>query len=72
MSFLFGGIYVLKTFLEKSITFLNLGFWAILKGRPSEIIRFAIAIVRGVSLEVINFLEFPSIPKVSESFEKTS
>ena len=50
-----GGIYVLETFLDNSSTFLNLGFWARLKGRPSEIIRSAIAIVRRVSLEVINF-----------------
>ena len=34
-SFLLGGIYVLEMFLEKSITFLNLGFWAKLEGRPS-------------------------------------
>ena len=50
-----GGIYVLEMFLERSSTFLNLGFWEILKGRPSEIIRSDISIVRRVSLEVINF-----------------
>ena len=27
-------------------------------------------VVRGVSLEVIDFWEFPSIPKISEPFEK--
>ena len=63
MSFLLGGIYVFKTFLDNSSTFLNLDFWVRLKGRPSEIIRSDIAIVRQVSLEVINFWEFPSIPK---------
>ena len=68
ISFLLGGIYVLETFLDKSSTFLNLGFWEILKGRPSEIIRSAIAIVRQVSLEIINFWELP--PKTSEPFEK--
>ena len=70
MSFLLGGIYVLKTFLDKSITFLDLGFWERLKGRLSEIIRSAIIIVRQVSLEVINVWEFPSVPKISEPFEK--
>ena len=55
MIFLLGVIYVFKTFLDNSSTFLNLGFWEILKGRPSEIIRSAVAIVRHVSLEVINF-----------------
>ena len=49
---------------------MNLGFWERLKGRPSEIIRSAIAIVRQLSLEVINFWEFPSIPKIIEPFEK--
>ena len=68
--FLLGGIYVLETFLDKYSTFLNLGFWEILKGRPSEIIRSAIAILRQLSLEVINFWELPSIPKTSEPFEK--
>ena len=43
-------------------------FW-ILKERPSEIIRSAIAIVRQVSLEVMNFWELSSIPKKSEPFE---
>ena len=33
-------------------------------------IRSVIAIVRRVSFEVINFWEFPSIPKISEPFEK--
>ena len=70
MRFLLGGIYVLEKFLDNSSTFLNLGFWERLKGRPSEIIRSAIAIVRRVSLEVINFWELPSIPKTSEPFEK--
>ena len=49
---------------------MNFGFWEILKGRPSEIIRFAIATLRWVSLEVFNFGELPSIPKISETFEK--
>ena len=70
MSFLLGGIYVLETFVDNSSTFLNIVFWEILNGRPSEIIRYAIAIVRRVSLEVINFWEFPSIPKTCEQFEK--
>ena len=69
MRFLLGGIYVLGTFLGNSSTVLNIGFWAILKGRPSEIIRSDISILRRVSLEVINFLELPSIPKTSETFE---
>ena len=60
----------LKIFPDKSITFLNLDFWARLKGRPSEIIIFAITIVRRVSLEVISFRELPYIPKISEPFEK--
>ena len=55
MGFLLGGIYVLETFLDNSITLLNIDFWEILKGINSEIIRSAIAIVRRVSLEVINF-----------------
>ena len=55
MSFLFVGMYVLETFLDNSSTFLNIDFWERLKGRPSEIIRSAMAIVRRVLLEVINF-----------------
>ena len=39
-------------------------------GRPSEIIIYAMAIVRRVSLEVIIFWELPSIPKTSEPFDK--
>ena len=69
MSFLLGVIYVLKIFLDNSSTILNLGSWERLKGKPSDIIRSSIAIVRRVSLEVINFWEFPSIPKTSEPFE---
>ena len=65
-----GVIYVLETFLDKSITFLNIGFGERLKGRPSDIIRYAVAILRQASLEVINFWELPSIPKISEPFEK--
>ena len=70
MSFILGGIHVFKKFLDNSSTFLNLGFWARLRGRNSDIIRSAIAIVIRVSLEAINFWEFPSIPKISEPFEK--
>ena len=70
MSFLLGVIYVFKTFLDNSSTLLNLGFRVRWKGRTSEIIRSAIAIVRWVSLEVINFWELSSIPKISEPFEK--
>ena len=66
MRFLLGRIYVLETILDNSSTFLNIGFWERLKGRPSEIITSAIAIVIQVSLEVINFWEFPSIPETSE------
>ena len=69
MSFLFGGIYVLKTSLDNSSTFLNLGFWARLNGRPSEIIRSAIEIVKRVSLEVISFWELPSKLKIGVPFE---
>ena len=58
-----------KFFLDSSSTFFNLGFGRF-KGRPSEIIRSDIVIVRHVLLEVINFWEFPSIPKTSEQFEK--
>ena len=65
-----GGIYVLETFLDSSSTFLSIGFWERLKGRPSEIIRSVIAIVRRVLLGVIDFWELPSIPKTSEPFEK--
>ena len=70
LRFMLGGIYVLETFLDNSSTFLNLGIWERLKGRPSEIIRSDMAIVRRVSLEVIIFWWFPSIPKTSEPFEK--
>ena len=65
-----GGIYVFKTSLDNFSTFLNHSFWSRIKGRPSEIIKSVISIVRRVSLEVINFLELPSIPKISEPFEK--
>ena len=68
--FLLGGIYVLEMILDDSINFLNIGFWERLKGRTSEIIRSAIAIVRRVLLEIITFLSFSSIPKIGESFEK--
>ena len=70
VSFLLGGIYFLDTLLDKSDTFLNLGFWERLNRRPSEIIRSAIAIVRRVSLDVTNSWEFPSKPKTSDPFEK--
>ena len=70
MSFLLGGIYVLETFLDNSSTFSDLGFWERLKVRSSEIIIYDIAIVRQVSLEVNIFWELPSIPKISEPFEK--
>ena len=49
---------------------MNIVFWERLKGRPSEIIRFAIEILRRLSLEVINFWELLSIPKTSELYEK--
>ena len=67
--FLLGVIYVFKKFLYNSSTFLNVSFWAGLKGRPSEIIRSAMAIVKRALLEVIIFLELPSIAKTSEPFE---
>ena len=70
MRFLLGGIYVLETFLDNSSTFLNLGFWARLKGRHSEIMRSYIAIVIQVSLKVNNFCELQFIPKTSEPFGK--
>ena len=60
----------LKRSFDKSSTFLNLGFWARLKGRPSEIIISTIEIVRRVSLEVIDFWSLSSIPKIREPFEK--
>ena len=60
-----GDIYVLETFLDNSSNFLNIGFWARLKGRPFEITRSAIAIVRRVLLEVINVWGLPSITKIS-------
>ena len=69
MIFLLGGIHFLKTFLDNSSTFLNIGFWERMKGRPSEIIRSDIAIVRRVSLEVISFWELPSNPKIGVPFE---
>ena len=59
----------METFLDRNSTFLNFGFWGKLKGRPSEIIRSDIAIVRQVLLKVISFREFPSIPKISVPFE---
>ena len=37
---------------------------------PSEKIRSAMAVVRQVLLEVINFWSLPSIPKTSKPFEK--
>ena len=55
MSFLLGGIYVLETFLDKSITLLNLGFWERLKERTSKKIRSAMTIVGQVSLKVFNY-----------------
>ena len=67
--FLVGGIYVLETFLENSSNLLNIGFWDRLKEIPSEIIISDMEIVRWLSLEVINFWECPSIPKISEQFE---
>ena len=70
MQFLWGGIYVLETFLDNSSTFLNIAFGERLKERPSEIMISTMEIVRWVSLEVINFLSLPSIPKTSEPFEK--
>ena len=70
MIFLLGGTYVLDKFLDNFSTLLNLDSWKRLKGSPFEKIRSDIAIVRRVSLEVINFWEFPSIPKISEPFEK--
>ena len=70
MRFMLVLIYVLEKSLDNSSTFLNLGSLKRLKGSPSEIIRSAIAIVRRVLLEVIHFLELPSIPKTSEPFEK--
>ena len=70
MSFLLGRIHVLKNFLDNSSKFSNLSFWERLKGKPSEIIRSTIAIVRQVLSEVINSWEFPSITKTSEPFEK--
>ena len=59
----------MKTFLTKSSTFLNLGYWEILKERSSEIIISAMEIVIWVSLELIYFWEFPSIPKLIEPYE---
>ena len=55
MRFMLGGIYVLETFLDNSSTFLNLGFWEILKVKSSEIIIYDMEIVRRVLLEVITF-----------------
>ena len=60
----------METSPDYSSTFSNIGFWERLKGRPSEIIRSAIAKVRRALLELINFWDFPSIPKTSEPFEK--
>ena len=70
MIFLLGNIYVLENFLASYIIFLNILFWGMLKESASEIIILSTAIVRQVSLEVIIFLETPSIPKTSEPFEK--
>ena len=53
--FMFGSWYHFDTFLSKSSTLLNLGFWDRLKYRPSEIMRPNIATVRRVSLEVAIF-----------------
>ena len=59
MSFLSGGIYFFKTYLARSIIFLNLVFWERLKERTFDIIGSAMAIVRRVLLEVIGFWEWP-------------
>ena len=67
---LWRGLYILETFLDGSRTFLNIGFWARLSGRPSKIIISTMAIVRQVSSEVIIFWEFSSIPKTSEPYER--
>ena len=48
MSFVLGGIHILETFLDKLITFFNIGFWERLKGRPSDIIRSDMEIGRRV------------------------
>ena len=69
-SFLLGGTYVSEKFLDNSSTSLNLYFWKRLKGRPSEIIRYAIVIVRRLVLGVIIFWELPPIPKTNQPFEK--
>ena len=50
-----GGTYVFETLFFNSSTFLNIGFWEILKKTPSKMIRSAIEIVRQVLLEVIGF-----------------
>ena len=57
-------------FLDNSGTFLKVCLWEILKVSPSEIIRSDIAIVRQLSLEVLNFWEFISITKTCEPFKK--
>ena len=56
-------------FLVNSSTFLNLGFWKILKERPLEIIGSDISTVGWISLEVIYFWSLPSIQRISEPFE---
>ena len=55
IGFMLGGTYVFETLFFNSSTFLNIGFWEILKKTPSKMIRSAIEIVRQVLLEVIGF-----------------
>ena len=45
------------------------GLWEILKELSYKLIITAMTIVRRVLLKVIDFWEFPSIPKISEPFE---
>ena len=70
MGFLFGRIYVLETFLEKSSTFFNIVFGGILKEMPSGKLIYAMVIVRRVSLEVINFWELSSKSNTIQTFGK--
>ena len=60
----------METFHDNSSTFLNLGFSERLNGRPFDIIEYSFAIVKQVLLEIISSCEFPSIPNISENFEK--
>ena len=59
----------MEKFLSDYSTFLNIFVWVISKDSTYEILIPDMKIVRRVSLEVIDFWEIPSIPKIREPFD---